>query len=113
MKLLWTINSAFAEVPGASSLKDGLSPFIPLVLMIGVFYFLIIRPQQKKMKTQQEFLKNLKKGDMVVTTAGIIGTIKNLSEKFIFLEVDTDVTLKILKGQIADAANNLKEEAKT
>lgn len=109
--LFFTILNASAETAGG--LKEGLSPFIPLILMIAVFYFLIIRPQQKKLKTHQDFIKNLKRGDLIVTSSGIIGSIKNLSEKFAFVEVDNNVTLKILKGQITDSANNLKEEVKT
>ncbi|MBI4405345.1 MAG: preprotein translocase subunit YajC [Deltaproteobacteria bacterium] len=89
-----------------------MGPIIPLLLMFAVFYFLVIRPQQKKAKVHQRFLSELKRGDMVVTNAGIIGTIRNISDKFVTLEVDDDVCIKMLRGQISESANTLKEEAK-
>ena len=102
---------ALAENAAApASFKDGLSPFIPLIMIFGVFYFLILRPQQKKQKETQRFLSELKRGDMVVTTSGIVGTIRTLSDRFVTLEVDEGVCLKVLRGQIAESAANLKEE---
>lgn len=97
---------------GMGDIRQGLSPFIPLILIFGIFYFLILRPQQKKMKLQQQFLSELKRGDMVVTNSGIIGTIKTLSDRFVTLEVDDGVCLKMLRNQVLESANNLKEEAK-
>ncbi|MBY0369641.1 preprotein translocase subunit YajC [bacterium] len=85
---------------------------IPLVLIFGIFYFLVIRPQQKKQKLHLQFLQELKKGDMVVTSGGIIGTIKTLSEKFVTLEIDEGVCLKLLRAQISEGAGSLREEAK-
>ncbi len=107
--LLLVPTAAFAE--GApTGPAGGFTPMIPLVLMFGVFYFLVIRPQQKKQKEHQRFLTELKKGDMVVTQAGIIGTIRTLSERFVTLEVDGDVCLKMLRGQIAESAANLPKD---
>lgn len=85
---------------------------IPLVLMFAVFYFLIIRPQNKKQKQHQEFLNTLKRGDMVVTASGIIGTVKTVSDRMVTLEVDEGVCLKVVRSQIADNATKLNEEAK-
>lgn len=96
--------------PAAPGFKEGLSPFIPLLMIFGVFYFLILRPQQRKQKEQQKFLSELKRGDMVVTTSGIVGTIRTVSDKFVTLEVDEGVCLKILRGQVLESAANLKEE---
>lgn len=101
---------AWAE--GVGDPRQGLSPFIPLILIFGIFYFLILRPQQKKMKLQQQFLTELKKGDMVITNAGIIGTIRTLSEKFVTLEVDEGVCLKIVRSQVLESANTLKDDPK-
>lgn len=100
---------AFAEGAAASA-RDGVTPLIPIVIMFGIFYFLIIRPQQKKQKLHAQFLTELKRGDMVVTAAGIIGTIKNLSERFVTLEVDSGVCMKIVRNQILENANSLKDE---
>lgn len=102
---------AFAE--GAPGAGGGVAPFVPLILIFGIFYFLILRPQQKKAKEHQKFLTEMKRGDMVITNAGIIGTIRNLNDKFVTVEVDDGVNLKILRSQIAENATNLnKEETK-
>lgn len=90
-----------------------LGPIIPLALMFGVFYFLIIRPQQKKAKQHQQFLTELKRGDMVITASGIVGIIKTLSDKLVTLEIDKDVCIKMLRTQISDSANSLKEAPKS
>lgn len=94
----------------AAKPQDGIAPFIPLILIFAVFYFLILRPQQKKQKEQQKFLSALKRGDMVVTNAGIIGTIRTVSDKFVTLEVDENVCLKILRSQVLESAANLRDE---
>ncbi|MCB0403280.1 MAG: preprotein translocase subunit YajC [Bdellovibrionales bacterium] len=88
--------------------QGGFGPFVPMILMFGILYFLIIRPQQKKQKAQQKFLSELKKGEMVITNAGIVGTIKNLSDKLVTLEVDNNVCIKMLRTQILESANSLK-----
>lgn len=93
--------------------REGITPFIPLIMIFGVFYFLILRPQQKRQKEQQQFIQNLKRGDMVVTQAGIIGTIKTVGDKFVTLEVDQNVSLKILRSQILESASKLKDEKST
>ncbi len=87
-----------------------MGPLVPLILIFGIFYFLVIRPQQKKQKLHEQFLKDLKRGDMVVTNAGIIGTVKTLSDRFVTVEVDEGVTLKILRSAIAENAASLKQE---
>lgn len=111
VSLLFSLISSvlLADVPAATTPRDGVTPFIPLLMIFGVFYFLILRPQQKKQKELQKFLSELKRGDMVITQGGIIGTIKTLSEKFVTLEVDENVHLKILKSQIAENAATLKD----
>jgi preprotein translocase subunit YajC len=73
---------------------------VPFLVMIGIMYFLMIRPQQKKMKEHQTLLTGLKTGDEVVTSAGIIGTIAGMSEKVVTLEVSKNVQLKVLKSQV-------------
>ena len=85
---------------------------LPLVLMFGVMYFLMIRPQQKKMKEQQNMINALQEGDEVVTAAGILGKISGLAEKVVILEVSPNVKIKVLKGQIAQVVKGpIKELA--
>ena len=99
---------ALAESPFGGG-KGGASAMIPMVIIFVIFYFLMIRPQQKKAKETQKFLSEMKKGDMVVTVGGIIGNIKVLSEKFVTLEIDEGVCMKILRNQISESANSLKD----
>lgn len=73
---------------------------LPFIVMLGIMYFLMIRPQQKKLKEHQTLVSSLKTGDEVVTTAGIIGTIAGISEKVVTLEVSKNVQLKVLRSQV-------------
>ena len=109
--ILMTTGTALAEAPAAAP-GGGLTQLVPVALMFGIFYFLLIRPQQKKQKLHEKFLSELKKGDMVVTNAGIVGVIRTISDKLVKLEVDNNVCLKVLRAQILDSAASLKEEAK-
>ena len=74
---------------------------MPMVIMFGVVYFLMIRPQQKKVKEQQKMLTALAVGDDVVTTSGILGQITGLAEKVATLEIASGVKIKILKSQVS------------
>ena len=59
---------------------DQMGAFLPLILIFGVFYILLIRPQQKKVKRHREMLNNLRRGDKIITSGGIIGNINKVSE---------------------------------
>ncbi|MDB4184394.1 preprotein translocase subunit YajC [Alphaproteobacteria bacterium] len=84
---------------------EQLSGILPLVLIFVVFYFLLIRPQQKKLKSHKEMITNLKKGDKIVTQGGIMGTIHYVNEDgTISLEVADNVTVKVAKGMVADVS---------
>ncbi len=74
---------------------------LPFALIFVIFYFLIIRPQAKRMKDHQKILTSLKRGDEVLTNGGILGSIEGITEKFITLKIDDGVKIKILKTQIA------------
>lgn len=74
---------------------------IPLVFMFAIFYFLLIRPQQKKAKEHRALLDALKKGDQVVTAAGIHGKVTALDDQVVTLEIAPGVNVKINKGYIA------------
>ncbi len=82
-----------------SFLNSGLPMF---VIMIGIFYFLLIRPQQKKAKEHRALLDSLKKGDSVVTAGGIFGKVTNLDENIVTLEIAPGVNIKIKKGHVAE-----------
>lgn len=74
--------------------------FVPFVIIIGVFYFFLIRPQAKKQKETNEFLTSLKNGDLVITQSGILGRITGLTDMIATLEIDKEVHIKVLRAQI-------------
>lgn len=78
-----------------------LMTLLPFVAMFAVFYFLMIRPQQKKMKEHETLMNSLQKGEEIITQAGIFGKIHGIADKFITVEVDNNVKIKILKSQVA------------
>lgn len=97
---------AFAADPAAGAVGGALGQFgsfIPLVLIFVVFYFLLIRPQQKQAKLHQIFLNELKKGSKVVTKGGIHGEIIGLTDKVISLEIAKGVEIKVSRDAIAGA----------
>jgi preprotein translocase subunit YajC len=81
--------------------QGGFSAFIPLILMFVIFYFLLIRPQQKKQKEHQEMIRNLKKGDRVMTNGGFYGRIVSLDEAVATVELADKVRVKVNRGYIA------------
>ena len=93
---------AFAAdaVAGGIGGSQGLMSFLPLILIFIVFYFLLIRPQQKKAKEHQEFIANLKKGDEVLTSGGLQGKITGLTERVATLEIADNVRVKIARSYI-------------
>lgn len=74
--------------------------FVPFVIIIGVFYFFLIRPQAKKQKETQTFLQALKVGDQVVTASGILGRIAAMTDQIVTLEVANAVQIKVLRAQV-------------
>ncbi len=78
----------------------GIGQFVPLILIFVVFYFLLIRPQQKKAKQHQEFLNNLKKGARVITSGGIHGRITGITDSVVTLEIADGVRIKVNRGAI-------------
>jgi len=93
--LAWAADAAPSTGPG------GIASFIPLILIFVVFYFLLIRPQQKKVKEHQNFVSNLKKGDSVVTNGGIYGEITGLTDTVVTLEIADNVRIKVSRPNIA------------
>lgn len=78
--------------------------FLPLILLFVVFYFLLIRPQQKRAKQQKQFLENLKKGDDVVTSGGLYGKITGLTDSTVTIEIAEKVRVKVAKSAVAQQA---------
>jgi len=77
--------------------------FLPLIFMFVIFYFLLIRPQQKRQKELAQMIKNLKKGDRVATTGGLIGTIHTLQDDYVVLKVgDQETKIEVLRNSIQE-----------
>jgi preprotein translocase subunit YajC len=93
--------------PGASSITGMLLPFVAIFI---VFYFLLIRPNQRQQARHQEILKNLKNGDRVVTSGGVHGTIVGLRDEYIVIRVPPDsVKLEVQRSAIATLENPPEE----
>ena len=86
---------------GGGGGQSAIMNLVPLIFMFGIFYFLLIRPQQKKAKEHRALLDSLKKGDQVITAAGIHGKVTGIDENIVTLEIATGVNIKISKGFIA------------
>jgi preprotein translocase subunit YajC len=85
---------------GAGGGAGGFSGFIPLILMFVIFYFLLIRPQQKKTKEHREMIANLKKGDRIITSGGLHGRITGLDESTLTVEIADKVRVKVARGNV-------------
>lgn len=105
------IPQAMAQATPVAAQPTMLENMVPILVMVGVFYFFIIRPQIKKQKEQQTFLSGLKKGDAVVTNGGILGIIRDINEKIVSLEIADGVRVKILRSQVAGAYNSSSSES--
>ena len=88
-------------------MNETLASFLPLILIFVVFYFLLIRPQQKKVKEHKEMVSNLKRGDKVITSGGIFCTVtKIIDDSKIEVEISNDVKITISRPTITDVINN-------
>ncbi len=109
---------AYAAAPapqGAQGAGGGmmqtLAQFLPIIVIFGVFYFLLIRPQQKKQKETKEMISSIKKGDKTITNGGIHGTIVELSEHTVTLKIADKVNVKFQRSAIV-ALPNKKSKGK-
>jgi preprotein translocase subunit YajC len=99
---------------GGQGASGSFTAFIPLILMFVIFYFLLIRPQQKRAKEHREMISNLKKGDQIVTSGGLYGTITGMDDATLTVEISEKVRVKIARGNIATVVrpNSVQKAAK-
>ena len=95
------ISPAYAQAAGAASQSDTLLTFLPMIAIVVVFYFLLIRPQQKKAKEARAMLDALEKGNEIVTAGGIVGRINKLTDQYATIEVAPNVEMTVQRGAIA------------
>ena len=95
---------AYAQAAGAAvgGPQDMLIQFLPLVGLVVLFYFLMIRPQQRRMKAHQAMLGGLKRGDLVILSSGVHGKIVRVEDADVGVEIATGVTVKVRKGLITE-----------
>lgn len=89
----------------------GYSSFIPLILMFVIFYFLLIRPQQKKAKEHREMISNIKKGDRITTSGGILGRVTAVGETTITVEIADKVRVKLARSNVATLVASASSQA--
>ena len=90
-----------ASDPPQPATPTALEQFFPFIILGLLFYFLLIRPQQRRNKQHRDFLSKIKRGDEVLTNSGIYGKIEGLTDSFVILEVAENVRIRIAKSQIA------------
>ncbi len=93
------IPSAWAQTSGPSA-SGQIAPLLMMVVFIAIFYFLLIRPQQKKAKDHQAMIAKLSVGDEVVTSGGILGRVTDVGDTFVTLEIADSVRIKVQKVQV-------------
>jgi preprotein translocase subunit YajC len=98
--------------PPTENFQSGLMSFVPMLLIFAVFYFLLIRPQEKKRKEHEKLIDSVQKGEEVLTHSGIYGRVENIDTKdaVIELEIAKNLTIKVAKNSISEIIN--RKEAK-
>ena len=93
------LSPAFAQA--APQQPSALMQFAPLIILVVIFYFLLIRPQMKRSKEHRQMLGSLSKGDEIVTSGGLAGKVTQIGENYISLEVSEGTTVKLQKGSVS------------
>jgi preprotein translocase subunit YajC len=101
------ISPAFAQGAPAAGGMDVIMQFVPFILIFVIMWFLIIRPQQRRVRTHQEMIKNVRRGDTVVTSGGIIGKVTKV------VEDSTDVEIEIADGVRVKVARAMISEVRS
>ncbi|HAF45789.1 MAG: preprotein translocase subunit YajC [Sideroxydans sp. GWF2_59_14] len=94
------ISNAYAEGAAAAPQGGGFLEFLPLIALLAVFYFLILRPQQKRAKEHKALMEALQKGDEVVTVGGVLGKVTKVGEENVAIEVADNVVMQVQKMAI-------------
>jgi preprotein translocase subunit YajC len=106
------ISSAHAQAAAGTPAQPAWVSFVPFVLIFLVMYFLMIRPQKKRMEEEQSFINKLAHGDEVYTKSGILGKVSGIAEKVVTLELEGGSKMKVLKSHIGGSASAIFSEAK-
>ena len=101
MLIDFLITPAYAQSAPASPFGGDLMAFLPMVAIFVVFYFLLIRPQQKKAKEAKAMLEALSKGDEVVTAGGVLGRIAKMGDQYVTVEIASNTEVTVQRGAIS------------
>jgi len=94
------ISNAFAQGTAAGGVESNLMSFLPLILMFGVLYFIMIRPQMKRQKEHRNMLAAMVKGDEVLTNGGIVGKVANVGEAYVGVDVSEGTEITVQKASV-------------
>jgi preprotein translocase subunit YajC len=94
------ISNAFAQTAGAGGAAGGLMSFLPIILMFGVLWFIMIRPQMKRQKEAKAMLEALAKNDEVVTAGGILGKVTKVTDQYVSLEIAEGTEITVQKSAV-------------
>lgn len=108
---LMILAQAAAPDPGSAPAPNPLMQFVPLIFIFVIFYFLLIRPQQKRQKEHQALVSALKTGDNVVTNAGIHGVITNVKDKTVVVRIADNVKVEFDRSAIVSVIQGTEEAA--
>lgn len=106
--MMGLIHMAYAQSEAVAGKPSILETVFPFLIIFVIFFFLVIRPQAKKAKDHSGFVANIKKGDKILTSSGILGTIEGVTEKYVDVSIAQGVRIKMLKSQIAGFAKEVE-----
>ncbi len=95
---------ALASAAEPAPAANGFAQLVPLILIMVIFYFLLIRPQQKRLKQHRAMVESLKKGDKIITNGGIHGTITDVKDDFLKVEIADGVRIRLQRDAVASLA---------
>jgi preprotein translocase subunit YajC len=106
------IGTAWAQAAGGAAAPSPLVSMAPLVLIVVVFYFLVLRPQHQKAKEHRLILENLKRNDEVITAGGLYGKVTALTDDIVTLEIAPNVRVRVSRPQISTVISALRPDDK-
>lgn len=104
LSIAWAQTQAAPVASNAAAPGGAFGMFLPMILVFGIFYLLVFRPQQKAQKLKAKMLSELKRGEEVITNSGIYGKIIELADTFVMLQIANGVIIKVDRSQIAGLA---------
>nr|WP_111297868.1 preprotein translocase subunit YajC [Paracoccus saliphilus] len=99
------VTPAYAQAAGGAGAGAAFAQFIPLILIFAIMYFLMIRPQQKRLKAHREMVASVKKGDQVVTQGGILGKVSAVRDDELEVEIAQGVRVRVLRSTLAQVVS--------